>query len=296
VDLYSHTHKFFKADKRTDDYARQVEVGERRIRTAADMDELDQKVYGGKRVSREDISRAAVVADEDSGSDEAGESYDDEEDMEDDDEEMEEESMEEDEDESEEGLPKVPKKLEKEAAAAVSEDDEEDEEGGLDAALRRLKEEEAEAQDVQRERASTEVEKGKSVRVQKKVFDQFLHQRILMQKLVTSANRLPTGPVLKAFSQRSTKIETSLKKCRREVKAYIKDTIKAQRELFKLSGTTIKIKEVPEDDEESTADSLYKTLDSNFTSMQPFLEETVDRWNSRTQMLKTLNQGSHKSA
>jgi protein AATF/BFR2 len=189
----------------------------------------------------------------------------------------------------------LPKKRAKEAAAAVSEDDE-DEEGGLDAALRRLKEEEAEAQDVQRERASTEVEKGKSVRVQKKVFDQFLHQRILMQKLVTSANRLPTGPVLKAFSQRSTKIDTSLKKCRREVKAYIKDTIKVQRELFKLSGTTIKIKEVPEDDEESTADSLYKTLDSNFTSMQPFLEETVDRWNSRTQMLKTLNQGAHKSA
>jgi protein AATF/BFR2 len=170
----------------------------------------------------------------------------------------------------------------------VSEDDE-DEEGGLDAALRRLKEEEAEAQDVQRERASTEVEKGKSVRVQKKVFDQFLHQRILMQKLVTSANRLPTGPVLKAFSQRSSKIEGSLKKCRREVKAYIKDTIKVQRELFKLSGTTIKIKEVPEDDEESTTDTLYKTLDSNFSSMQPFLEETVDRWNSRTQMLKTLN-------
>ena len=197
MDLYSHTHKFFKADKRTDDYARQVEVGERRIRTAADMDELDQKVYGGKRVSREDIREAArVVADEDS--DEAGKSYDDEEDVEeDDDEEMEEEV--EDDDESEEASEGdlLPKKRTKEA---VSEDDNEDEEGGLDAALRRLKEEEAEAQDVQRERASTEVEKGKSVRVQKKVFDQFLHQRILMQKLVTSANRLPTGPVLKAFS------------------------------------------------------------------------------------------------
>ena len=84
MDLYSHTHKFFKPDKRTDDYARQVEVGERRIRTAADMDELDQKVYGGKRVSREDI-RVAVVADEDSDSDEAGESYDYEEDVVDDD-------------------------------------------------------------------------------------------------------------------------------------------------------------------------------------------------------------------
>jgi hypothetical protein len=117
-----------------------------------------------------------------------------------------------------------------------------------------------------------------------------------MQKLVTNANRLPAGPVLKAFSLRSTKIEGSLKKCRRDVKTYIKDTIKVQRELFKLSGTTIKIKEFPEDDEESTADTLYKTLDSNFTNMQGFLEETVDRWNSRTQMLKSLNQGAHKSA
>jgi hypothetical protein len=53
---------------------------------------------------------------------------------------------------------------------------------------------------VQRERASTEVEKGKSVRVQKKIFDQFLHQRILMQKLLTGANRLPKGEVLKGFS------------------------------------------------------------------------------------------------
>ena len=105
MDLYSHTHKFFKPDKRTDDYARQVEVGERRIRTAADMDELDQKVYGGKRVSREDIMAAKVVADEDS--EEAGESYDDEEEMEDDDEEMEEED-DESEEASEEDLHKVP--------------------------------------------------------------------------------------------------------------------------------------------------------------------------------------------
>jgi len=97
VDLYSHTHKFFKPNKHTDDYAKQVEVGERRIRTATDMDELDQKVYGGKRVSREDMA-AKVVADD---SDEEVESYDDEEDMEDEDydEEMEGESMEDGEDE-----------------------------------------------------------------------------------------------------------------------------------------------------------------------------------------------------
>ena len=103
MDLYSHTHKFFKPNKHTDDYAKQVEVGERRIRTAAtDMDELDQKVYGGKRVSREDMAaKVLAVASDDSDSDsnEEVESYDDEEDMEDEDdeEEMEGESIESDE-------------------------------------------------------------------------------------------------------------------------------------------------------------------------------------------------------
>ena len=61
------------------------------------MDELDQKVYGGKKVSREDMAAKGVADDE--GSDEEVESYDDEENMEDedDDEEMEGESMEDEE-------------------------------------------------------------------------------------------------------------------------------------------------------------------------------------------------------
>jgi hypothetical protein len=34
----------------TEDYAKSIEVGERKIR--ANIDELDQAVYGGKKVSR----------------------------------------------------------------------------------------------------------------------------------------------------------------------------------------------------------------------------------------------------
>jgi hypothetical protein len=50
-----------------------------------------------------------------------------------------------------------------------------------------------------------------------------------------------------------------------------------------LSGTTIKVKEIPDEGlEESTAESIYQTLDFNFKAMVPFIEETVDRWNSRT--------------
>ena len=144
------------------------------------------------------------------------------------------------------------------------------------------------------ERAATEVEKGKSVRIQKKIFDQFLHQRILMQKVLTGVNRLPSKQsVLQGFQKQSAKIDTGIKRCRREVKQYIKDVTRAQKELFKLSGTAVNIQIFSEDEEESTVDSIYKTLDSNFTQMLPFVEETVDRWNSRTQAIKNI--GGHKS-
>jgi Apoptosis antagonizing transcription factor len=115
-----------------------------------------------------------------------------------------------------------------------------------------------------------------------------------MQKLLTVANRLPSSAqILKLFSKKSSKIESGLRRCRRETKTYLKDLAKVQRELFALSETTVKVKNLPEDidqeDNETTADSIYKTLDSNFNQMLPFVEETIDRWNSRTQMMKNLN-------
>jgi hypothetical protein len=66
--------------------------------------------------------------------------------------------------------------------------------------------------------------------------------------------------------------------------------------LFTLSETTVKVKTFPEDDigNESTTDSLFKIADHNFSQVLPFVEETIDRWNSRTQTLKSINQ--HKSS
>jgi hypothetical protein len=51
--------------------------------------------------------------------------------------------------------------------------------------LKMLKKDEEQESKYQQERVSSEIEKAKSIRVQKRVFDQFLHQRILMQKLIT---------------------------------------------------------------------------------------------------------------
>ena len=35
-------------------------------------------------------------------------------------------------------------------------------------------------------------------------------------------------------------------------------------------------------DNESTAESVYSILDNNFKATLPFIEETVERWNTRT--------------
>jgi len=105
-----------------------------------------------------------------------------------------------------------------------------------------------------------------------------------MQKMLTGANRLPKSAIIKGFAKKSEKIDIGLKNNKREVKSYVKDLTRIQKELFTLSETTVKIKTFPDNDNdnESTADSLFKTLDQNFSSMLPFIEETVDRWNSRT--------------
>ncbi len=71
------------------------------------------------------------------------------------------------------------------------------------------------------------------------------------------------------------------------MKAYLKDSVKLQKELFTLSETAVEIKEL---EDESTADSMFRVVDGNFQTMLPFIEETVDKWNSRTQTVKGAGQ------
>jgi len=55
------------------------------------------------------------------------------------------------------------------------------------------------------------------------VFDTILHQRILMQKLLTSAARLPQQPLLSAFTDASASLNLSLQTSKRELKKRIKE-------------------------------------------------------------------------
>lgn len=53
-DIYNHTKQFYKSTEAAKDYDKQVEVGERKIRGDPLMmvNELDELVYGGQKVTR----------------------------------------------------------------------------------------------------------------------------------------------------------------------------------------------------------------------------------------------------
>ena len=138
VDLYNnHTAKFFKANKKTDSYADQIEIGERRIRPNIADDEDLQKVYGGMKVSRKELQKKVEEVSEDEyGEDESMEGeYDDEESAEQSDDD---EHILDDESEIEDDLPADTKKHKGRQQVQDSEG-ENDEEDNIDMALSQLK-------------------------------------------------------------------------------------------------------------------------------------------------------------
>ena len=70
--------------------------------------------------------------------------------------------------------------------------------------------------------------------------------------------------------------------------------------MFKVAETNILLKfpvEEHKETQEFTTDELWTKLNSNFAQTLPFIEQTIDRWNSQTQILGNLkkNDKSHFS-
>ena len=68
--------------------------------------------------------------------------------------------------------------------------------------------------------------------------------------------------------------------------------------MFKVSETKVELDypsdDSSKDDVEMTTEQLWKSLDANYSKCLPFIEETVERWNNRTQLLGNLKQSSKK--
>ena len=67
----------------------------------------------------------------------------------------------------------------------------------------------------------------------------------------------------------------------------MKDTVQLQKNLFNISETSVKVDEIPSED--SKTEEIWGILDQNFSNVLPFVEETIDKWNSRTLIIKNLN-------
>jgi Apoptosis antagonizing transcription factor len=97
---------------------------------------------------------------------------------------------------------------------------------------------------------------------------------------------------MQGFLANSRTLSENLTKGKKEVSGYIKDLTTLQKELFALSETEVKTKTFPDHaltDNESTSDSMFEVLDHNFKQVLPFVEGTVDRWNTRTQTVLKNN-------
>jgi len=161
-------------------------------------------------------------------------------------------------------------------------DNGEEEVDDIDMALNQLKQEEKEESHFIQKRLSSDFQKAKSVQTQKKIFDLFLHQRILMQGLLQKANKMPTHLIIDQFRSRSKTIDHNIIECKKGLKKHLKDLVKLQKQLFTISETKIDLA-LPESESD-----LYLTVDRNFDQILPFVNETIDRWNSRTTTAKNL--------
>ena len=57
--------------------------------------------------------------------------------------------------------------------------------------------------------------------------------------------------------------------------------------MFKLSETKIDLNNI-QDTDKSTSEQLWTALESNFEKSLPFIEETIEKWNSRTKLISNI--------
>ena len=102
--------------------------------------------------------------------------------------------------------------------------------------------------------------------------------------MLTISNKMPQIGSLRQFCDHSAATDNQFTLCKRDLKRHIKQVQQIQKFMFKVAKTDINFK-YPKgeiDDENIKVDALWSHLDNNFGLVLPFIEETVERWNSRT--------------
>ena len=247
VDIYSHA-KIFQTTQQDD---LNVEVGIRKIKGTIDDEQFNNKVYSAKKVSRKQLQQSLEQESESDKSESESEESDFKYGKEvNEDDEVSDNDLEKDDDEIITSSLKLAGNGKQSAKNKVvaNEGDEE-----VELALEQLKREEIEESKYTQKRFSSDVQKAKSVKTQKKVFDIFLHQRILLQKVLSQSNKLPSEANFQSFISQRQEMTNPVKACKRNVKAYLKLMSSLQKGLFKVSETSVTVKDI----QSTETDKIY---------------------------------------
>lgn len=149
------------------------------------------------------------------------------------------------------------------AAAPVEEDDDVEE-------LDDLEEEDKKFSEKVKENTQGDIDRAEAVKVQQKIYENLLFQRILCQKAITKSNKLESN------TEEAKDLETALEN-------NIKSLIEAQASIL--------------NEEAPSSEDLFSAAEEQFTQFTlPYCQDQIDRWNSKTQVQAQINKGKKAKA
>ncbi|KAI5058207.1 hypothetical protein GOP47_0026377 [Adiantum capillus-veneris] len=139
-------------------------------------------------------------------------------------------------------------------------------------------------------RSDEEMLKGQAVRTQKALWDKALGVRILLQKPFSNANRLPLGDVKMGMSQ-SREVEGAFAKLNATTTKTLLSLHQTLKVLLNQVDSMSRVSDnnsASKDDEELTVlddlNTIWEQMSASYTRFAPFRNNSVDRWQRKTQL------------
>ena len=174
-----------------------------------------------------------------------------------------------------------------------------DEMDALEREMNEVEAAEAHAAEELKERAAKEYRKAQCVKAQKKLWNASLESRILMQKVIQGANRLPGPEIHECFEDVDPAIAQDMEAVVLDAQRTLSD-ICAILDALSDQHPDIQIGSKKRKAPSSSLNACWESLDERYQSFAPFRDAALDRWHRKTMLsssgsnMKVLNQGISK--
>lgn len=180
----------------------------------------------------------------------------------------------EDESEESESVEKNEEKVDKNEDVNENENEKE-----IEAALGEIQQEDKEQETIiKKSKEVNEMKKGKQVVAQRKLLDSFLGIRILLQKFLTIANKLPQSDTYPLFQNTNPQITEKYQEAINNTKKFIETTLSIQSTISQESEISTKIPAI------TVEGSTWTAIKANKESIKDNLYDVIENWMNKTQL------------